>query len=127
MGPEGTNELPSRPKCTWDLRTTPLPTVLETKEVTHDQWSIGNYFTNLWQILTEIKITVNLRGNVLKPQIFGRTYDLFSGIPKYFIASPEEVSAILAEVNICDLVSVINVFNDFNDLLGIYCKTNGIH
>ena len=90
MGP-GNSSLPSRPKFSWDIRSTPWTDGRGNQEGFAIAVKLWEQFHDKLPSSNSNKMTADLCGICLKSQLFGRALDLTKGISDEFIASEDGV------------------------------------
>jgi len=118
MGPGNSSNLPSRPKFSWDIRSTPWTDGRGNQEGFARAVKLWGQFHDKLPASNSNKIPADLRGICLKSQLFGRALDLCKGIPDDDIASENGAQLIIDAIYKRDALSVVSeVYQDFNDLL----------
>ena len=114
MGPD----LPSRPKCSWDIKHAPW---IEAKSAQEDYYKsvvLWKSFHGKQPATNSNKIPNELQGFILKSQRFGRAVNLIEMVPDEDITAETGAMAVAKCIYKCDPLSVIiDPFNMFNGLL----------
>ncbi len=120
MGPAA-QQVPSRPKCSWDIRSVPWTDGAGDQEQYACSVALWRAFHDKLPESNTRKIPYALQGIMLQSQLYGRALDLSKKIPDSIIQSEQGTDAIVNDVYKRDPLAVVsNVYQDFIDLLN--CK-----
>jgi len=118
MGPQG-NDLPSRPRFSWDSRNVPWTDGKGNQEEYANAVKLWKSFHDLLPATNPNKITPALQGIMLQSQLFGRARDLVKKIDPETIQSDTGAAEIVKVVHKRDPLAVVSeVYQDFTTVLG---------
>lgn len=118
MGPESSNNLPSRPRFSWDIRTVPWTDGRGNQEQYAEAVSLWEAFQDTLADSNSNKVAKAARGIMLQSQLYGRARDLCKAIPDSTIRSDQGAEAIVQALYKRDPLAVVSdVFQDFLTLM----------
>eukprot|EP00171_Calliarthron_tuberculosum_P017605 IDg17605t1 len=119
MGPSSEyNDLPKRPRFSWDIKTVPWTEGKGNQEDYATSVALWSQFHNKLPNQNSNKIPADLRGIMLQSQLYGRARDLCKKISAETIQSENGADSIVKAVYKRDPLSVVSeVYQDFTKLL----------
>lgn len=120
MGPDRDtfNSVPTRPRCSWDIRTPPWTDGKGSAESFLDSVNLWKEFHDSLPANNSNKISPNLQGIILKSQLFGRAKDLGSKIVPEDLKSDDGALKLAHAVYKIDALSQVSTMAEqFNKLL----------
>ncbi len=117
MGPAPANNVPTRPKFSWDAKSAPWTDGKGDQEEYQKSVKLWEAFHNALPDNNSNKIPSNLRAICLKSQLYGRAKDLCSGIADESLLDADGVQKIVHCIYQRDALSVVSeAFKSFNHL-----------
>lgn len=117
MGPAPRNNLPSRPKFSWDAKSPPWTDGVGDQEEYRDAVHLWQMFHDALPDSNSNKIPLALQAICLKSQLYGRAKDLCSGISSQQLKGNGAVDLLLGTVYQRDALTVVSeAYRAFNAL-----------
>lgn len=121
MGPH--SDLPSRPRFSWDTKSVPWTDGKGNQDEYKRSITLWRSFHDKLPANNSNKIPIELRGIMLKSQLFGRARDLCTSIPDEDIASAEGVNKIVQKLYTRDALTVVRKYLEISM---IFCQLNAL-